>query len=245
MDEKSWWDLWNTSHRTKENNDEVSSELFARAAVVINEITQSKSCRMLEVACGAGALSRKLVYSSYQGLDISPAAIELARQKSERISPPAGAGFPTYQVADFHDTPVPEQPFDIIVCVDAISCVRDQQLCMNKMAQSLRTGGHLVLTTVSPFVYNRIQRTQTVRLESGPVSHWLSRGELQTLIKRAGLKIERSYTIMPRGNLGILRIVNSWRLNSMLGPRAAPILKRLKEHLGLGQYRVVIARKAG
>ena len=31
----------------------------------------------------------------------------------------------------------------------------------------------------------------------------------------------------------------------MFGPRAAPILRRLKEHLGLGQYRVVIARKAG
>jgi 2-polyprenyl-3-methyl-5-hydroxy-6-metoxy-1,4-benzoquinol methylase len=243
MEEKSWWDLWNTSHRTKDDNDEVSSELFARAAATINKITQAGNCRVLEIACGAGSLSRKLVYSSYHGLDLSPAAIELARQRSEQISPLAGARHPTYETADFHDTPLPARPFDVVVCVDAISCFRDQQLCLKKIALSLRTGGRLVLTTVSPFVYERIQRNKWVRLESGPVSHWLSRGELHELIEGAGLKIERSYTIMPRGSLGILRIANSRRLNEMFGPGGAAFLKRLKERLGLGQYRVVIARK--
>jgi hypothetical protein len=92
-------------------------------------------------------------------------------------------------------------------------------------------------------VYDRIQRTQTVRFESGPVSHRLPRGELHTLVKRAGLKIVRSYTIMPRGNLGILRLVNSWRLNGILSPRAAAVAKRLKELVGFGQYRVLVARK--
>jgi hypothetical protein len=82
-----------------------------------------------------------------------------------------------------------------------------------------------------------------VRFESGPVSHWLSRGELHTLVKRAGLKIERSDTIMPRGNLGILRFVNSWRLNGILSPRAAEVAKRWREQLGFGQYRVLVARK--
>jgi 2-polyprenyl-3-methyl-5-hydroxy-6-metoxy-1,4-benzoquinol methylase len=243
MDEKSWWDLWNTSHRTKDNNDEVSSELFARAAAVINERTQTGNCRMLEIACGAGSLSRMLVYSSYHGLDLSPAAIDLARQKSQQIAPTAGASPPTYETADFHDTSLPTQPFDVIVCVDAIAYFRDQQFCFKKIARSLRTGGCLVLTTVNPFVYDRIQRTKWVRLESGPVSHYLSRGELHALIKKAGLKIEHSYTIMPRGNLGILRIANSRRLNEMLGPRFAAFLRRLKEYLGLGQYRVVVARK--
>ena len=245
MDEKSWWDLWNTSHRANDNNDEVSSELFGRAAAVINGITRAGSYRMLEIACGAGSLSRRLVYSSYHGLDISSAAIELARRKSELTPAPAGASAPTYEAADFHDTPLRVEPFDIIVCVDAISCFRDQQFCLKKMAQSLRTGGHLVLTTVNPFVYDRIQRTQTVRLESGPVSHWLSRGELHSLITRAGLKIDHSYTIMPRGNLGILRIINSRRLNKIFGSRVAAFLRRLKEIVGLGQYRVLIARKPG
>lgn len=245
MDEKSWWDLWNTSYRAKDDFDLTSTELFTRAAAVINRITRAGDGRMLEIACGSGSLSRKLVYSSYHGLDLSPAAIEVARRASESISLPPGMSRPTYEAADFHDWPLPAQLFDLIVCVDAISCFRDQQFVLNRIAESLRPGGRLVLTTINRFVYDRIQRNQHVRLENGPVSHWLSGRELHALIKRAGLKIERSYTIMPRGNLGILRIANSGRLNTMFGPGVENFLKRLKENLGIGQYRVVVARKAG
>ena len=243
MDEKSWWDLWNTSYRTKERDDEVSSELFVRAAAAINKLTEAGNCRMLEVACGAGALSRQLKFGSYRGLDLSPAAIEVARQKRAQMAPQAGVGPAAYEAADFHQMPLPPDPYDVVVCVDAISCFRDQQFCLSKMAQALRKGGHLVLTTINPFVYDRIQRTQTVRFENGPVSHWLPRAELHTLIKRAGLSIERSYTIMPRGHMGILRIVNSRKLDKFLSPGAVAVLRRLREKSGLGQYRVLVARK--
>jgi 2-polyprenyl-3-methyl-5-hydroxy-6-metoxy-1,4-benzoquinol methylase len=245
LDEKSWWDLWNTSHRTKDDNDAVSSELFARAAAAVNTITRNAGCRVLEIACGTGTLSRMLVYSSYHGLDISPAAIEIARQKSGPISLPAGASPPIYEVADFHEWPLPALQFDVTVCIDAISSIRDQPLAMKKIAEAMRPGGRLVLTTINRFVYDRIQRTPTVRLESGPVAHWLSRGELHGLIRQAGLVIEHSSTMMPRGNLGILRWVNSRRLNEAFGPGIAAVLRRLKEQMGLGQYSIVVARKAG
>lgn len=243
MDEKSWWDFWNTSYRTKDDNDTISCELFARVAAVINELTQNSNCSVLEVACGTGTLSRMLMYSKYHGLDISPAAIDLASQKSRQTSPAAGASPPTYEAADFHDWPLPAQGFDVAVCIDAISSFRDQQLAMKKIAQSLRPGGRLVLTTISPFAYRRIRRAGGVRLESGPVCCWLSRGELHKLISQAGLTIERSCTIMPRGNMGLLRLINSPRLNNALGPHIAAALKRLKELVGLGQYRLLVARK--
>jgi hypothetical protein len=148
-------------------------------------------------------------------------------------------------VADFHEWALPAQPFDVTVCIDAMSSFRDQQLATIKLAQSLRIGGSLVLTTINRFVYQRIRRAGGVRLESGPVSHWLTQGELHRLIKHAGLVIEHSTTIMPRGNMGMLRLVNSRRLNEAFGPRIAAVLERMKEHLGLGQYSVVVARKVG
>ncbi len=243
MDEKSWWDLWNTSYRVKDNNDSVSSELFVRAAALINELMNDRDCRVLEVACGTGSLSRMLAYSSYHGLDLSPAAIDIARQKSEGGPPMAGRFRPSYEAADFHQWAQPAEPFDVVVCIDAISCFGDQQLAMNKLALSLRYGGRLVITTINPFVYRRIRRIGGVRLENGPVSHWLTRLELHNLVRRAGLMIERSQTIMPRGNAGILRVINSPRLNEVFVPRVAAVLKRIKEYVGLGQYRVVIARK--
>jgi 2-polyprenyl-3-methyl-5-hydroxy-6-metoxy-1,4-benzoquinol methylase len=243
MDERSWWDFWNRSYRTKDNNDAVSSELFERAAAVVNEITQTDGGRVLEVACGAGGLSRLLAYSTYHGLDLSPAAVEIACEKAKDLGQLRGASRPRYEAADFHVWPLQPDPFDVVVCVDAIVCFRDQRLAMRKMAQCLRPEGRLLLTAINSFVYNRIRRTPTTRLQNGPVSHWLSRRELHELVKSAGFTIERMWTIMPRGNRGILRVINSHKLNHAFGPRCAAFLQRLKERVGLGQYHVIIARK--
>jgi len=244
MEEKAWWDLWNTSYRAKESNDAVSGELFERVAVAVNRITGAGSCRVLEIACGTGTLSRMIAFSRYHGIDISPAAIGIARERSDETLVPRDAAPPTYEAVDLHEWPLPGEPFDLAVCVDAISSIRDQSAALKKIAASLRPGGWLVLTTINRFVYDRIQRTASVRLESGPVSRWLTRPELEGLVRGAGFVIERSTTIMPRGNLGILRWVNSYRLNTAFGPRAAAMIRRLKERCGLGQYSFVVARKA-
>lgn len=242
MEERGWWDLWNTSYRAKDNLDTIASQLFAHVATVTQQATQGQPGRILEVACGAGALSRQLNFSSYHGLDMSPAAIEFAQKKMEESSQgrPSTA---TYEVADFHNWPPPADPVDLVLCVDAISYFRDRALVTRKMAGILNNGGLLILTTINPVVYSRIRRVGGVRLESGPVNRWLSRRELHDLILQAGFSIERSYTIMPRGNMGWLRIVNSARLNEAFGPRCAAMFRRVKERVGLGQYRVVIARK--
>jgi ubiquinone/menaquinone biosynthesis C-methylase UbiE len=243
MDERSWWDLWNTSYRADDNRDQTSTELFAHVVALMREVTGGHGSRILEVACGTGTLSRQLSFSSYHGLDISAAAIEIARQKAALIEWPAGTSRPSYEAADFHDWPLPAESFDVVLCVDAISCFRDQAFTLRKIAESLQAGGKVVLTSVNPFVYNRIRRVGGVRLENGPVSHWLTRSELHGLMRQAGLALERSYTIMPRGNKGILRLINARRLNQIIGHAGAVAFRRLKEQVGLGQYRVVVARK--
>jgi 2-polyprenyl-3-methyl-5-hydroxy-6-metoxy-1,4-benzoquinol methylase len=245
MDERSWWDLWNTSYRAEDNRDETSTELFAHVVALMQQVTQGGTSRILEVACGTGTLSRQLGFSSYHGLDISAAAIEIARQKAEAIPLRAGTSRPTYEAIDFHDWRLPLEPFDVVLCVDAISCFRDQPFTLRKMAEGARAGGSVLLTSVNPFVYNRIRRVGGVRLENGPVSHWLTRHELHGLVKLAGLTMERSYTIMPRGDMGILRVMNARRLNRAFGARGAAALRKVKERIGLGQYRVVVARKEG
>jgi len=196
----------------------------------------------LEVACGTGSFSRMITCSSYHGLDVSPAAIAVCWRKAE-VAPEQPASRFRYEVADIHDWPTPADPFDLAVCVDAVSCFRDQPFALRRIAQSLRPAGRLVLTTINPFVYNRIKRTAANPLQNGPVSHWLSRAELHGLITSAGFAIDRSYTIMPRGNRGIWRLINSPRVYRALGKRGAREFRRLKESAGLGQYRVVVAHK--
>ena len=243
MDERSWWNLWNGSFRAEDGRDETATELFNHVLGLFQEVTADRRLRVLEVACGTGTLSRRLGFASYHGLDLSSAAIDIASQKAPSLTLPPGVTAPTYESADFHEWPLPAEPFDMVLCIDAISCFRDQALVLRKMAQSVRCGGSILLTTVNPFVYNRIRRADGGRVQNGPVSHWLTRRELHALIEQAGLKLDRSYTIMPRGSRGILRFINSWRLDRALGQRGSTAFRRLKEQAGLGQYRVVVARK--
>lgn len=242
-DEQAWWDLWNKSYRTQDNNDPISHELFERTAASVNRIIETRPARLLEIGCGTGTLSRLLNSSSYHGLDLSPAAIDIARQKNHSMAPTSGAGSRRYEVADFHEWPTPPENFEIVVCVDAVAYFYDQQFVLKKMAQSLARFGRLVLTTINPFVYHRIRRTPRSPLKEGSVSRWLSRRELHKLITAAGFKVEQSCTIMPRGNRGLLRVLNARRVNQALGPRGEAAMKAWKEKVGLGQYRLVIAKK--
>lgn len=242
-EETNWWDLWNTSHRSEDNNDETSSELFQHVAGIIRDLSQIRTKHILEVACGTGTLSRQLEFSSYHGLDISPAAIAIASAKSKQLSTPEGTECPTYEVADIHHWHLPVRSFDVAICVDAVAYFWDQQLALNKISRALSSLGRLVLTTINPFVYKRIRPTAQAPLKEGAISHWLSKEELHGLVASAGLQIDRSYTIMPRGNMGFLRITNSARLNESLGNQGKDFLRRCKEKVGLGQYRVVIATK--
>ncbi len=241
--EKNWWNLWNTSYRSKDDNDETSTQLFGHVAGIIRDLSRLRTKRILEVACGTGILSRQLEFSSYHGLDVSPAAIEIASAKAGQLSLPEGTERPAYEVADVHDWPLPRHLFDVIICVDAVAYFHDQQFALNKMVEALTPSGQLVLTTINPLVYKRIRPTAWASLKEGSISHWLSRGELHGLIASAGLRIERSYTIMPRGNMGFLRIVNSAILNEALGNRSRNVMRRCKEWIGLGQYRVVVATR--
>jgi len=244
MDERSWWDLWNSSWRAEELKDEISTELFEHVARLIDEVAPSGAPRILEVACGTGILSRGLRFSSYHGLDLSAAAIEIANKKAESLALPQGVSRPTYEATDFHEWEPPAEPFDVVMCVDAISCFRDQALVTKKLAKHVRSGGFVILTTINPFVWKYIRRPDGGKCQCGPVSHWLTKPELHALVEGAKLKLQRSYTIMPRGNRGIFRIINSHHWNRVLGKRGADTFKKLKERAGLGQYRVILAQKA-
>jgi 2-polyprenyl-3-methyl-5-hydroxy-6-metoxy-1,4-benzoquinol methylase len=244
MEERSWWDLWNSSFRSEDNRDDNATELFTHVLEVFRSITNGRNCRVLEVACGTGTLSRHLSFSSYHGLDLSAAAIDIACQKARLMTLEPGGKAPVYEAADFHDWILPAEPFDVALCIDALSCFRNQAFVMRKIARSVRAGGYVLLTSVNPFVYHRIRRADGGRLQNGPVSHWLTRRELHALIDQAELRLQRSYTIMPRGNSGILRVINSSRLDRMLGRHGAAAFRQLKGQVGLGQYRVVLARKA-
>jgi 2-polyprenyl-3-methyl-5-hydroxy-6-metoxy-1,4-benzoquinol methylase len=226
------WEKWNETCR----KDSISGSAINVGRTVIETLDQYKiprSSRILEVACGTGWLAHHLVTrGDYVGLDLAPSAIEIARERMPGIH---------FEAADFHEWQPPAETFDVIICVDAIAVFRDQEQLVAKFARLLKPSGILILTTVNPFVYARIRWVKPPA--EGQARNWLSKTALHALLERHGFGIDRSWTMLPDGDMGVLRLVNGRKINkavSWLIPQ--PRLERMKEKVGLGQFRVVVSR---
>ena len=198
--ETNWWDHWNTSYRSNLPPTSLPSKV---GAVVLKEITSLNLTdpKILELGCSTGWLAGELTRENvrYMGCDLAPKAIALAKRKA-----PKGR----FEATDFMLWDVSEQPFDMILSVDTIAYFRDQNTAVRKIANLLKPGGYVILTTVNPFVYSR--RTDIGQPGEGQVRNWLTRSQLHRLLARNSLLPLRSWTVFPCGDKGVLRIVNSY-----------------------------------
>jgi SAM-dependent methyltransferase len=231
--EASFWNNWNTAHRRPDEIVPDSLPMALGQAVVdaVSALPVERP-RILELGCGTGWLANQLAaFGPYTGWDLSEEAIELARER-----------FPLhrFEVADIHDV-CGEDPFDVVVSVDAIAYFRDQGLAFRNVHDVLTPGGHFVVSTVNPFAYSRMSWIGPPG--EGQVRKWLTRSSLHALLERTSFDVVSSRTILPAGDTGVLRWVNSRKVNApfvrLLG---ASRVTRLKEASGLGQYRLVVAR---
>lgn len=231
-DEIACWDLWNRSHRTAAFVEDSDAARTGRMGLAELLALNLEKPRILEVGCGTGWLADQLAgRGNYVGLDLSPEAIAVAR---ERV--PEGQ----FVAADYHTWENDGEPFDVILMIDTIAYFRDQQEALRRTRSLLKTGGMFILTTVNPFVYSRMSWIGSPA--KGQVRKWLSKRNLHTLLTTAGLAVRKSRTAFPAGDRGILRIVNSRVLNGLLGIFGLKDWARTaKERIGLGQYRLVVA----
>src|SRR5690606_36611902 len=89
-----WWDHWNTSTRTEEFTLESSAGRTGLLALEEVRRLQLKAPAVLEVGAGTGWLAEQLVgWSRYVGLDLSPVAVQAARERVPHAE---------FFAADFH-----------------------------------------------------------------------------------------------------------------------------------------------
>lgn len=104
--------------------------------------------RVLDAGCGSGPLALALrdAGATVSGFDLSPAMVQLAR---ERLGPDADL-----QVADLDKTlPYDDERFDVIVCSLALHYLEDWQQPLTELRRVLKHGGRLVVSVPHPFVY--------------------------------------------------------------------------------------------
>jgi 2-polyprenyl-3-methyl-5-hydroxy-6-metoxy-1,4-benzoquinol methylase len=233
-EQRTFYDKWNTQCR-RGCLDEIDREISIRglaACEVLRRLNLNKP-RILEVGCGTGWLTEKLCFlGDLTAIDLSPQAIAIALGRNitaEFIS------------ADFYEYEFRPPSFDAVVCAETLFYVVDQPRFIEKLASLIRTDAYLVLTTINKFVYDR--RSEIGPPEQGQVRSWLSQRQIRKLLA-PHFKVLSIATIEPRGDLGLLRLVNSYKLNRFLGKLFSPdAIKYAKEKMGLGGGIIILAQK--
>ena len=156
------------------------------------------------MGCGTGWFTEALSHvGQVTGIDLSEEAIAIAR-----------ASFPgvDYVAGDVYQLPFPAGHFDLVVSQEVIAHVEDQPAYLRLAAQCLKPGGYFIVTTVNRFVHERQEWGPS---PEGHIETWLDKRDLHRLLQ-AQFEVLATTTILPMGDKGVLRFVNSRWLHRFL-----------------------------
>jgi SAM-dependent methyltransferase len=191
--------------------------------------------RILDLGCGLGWFTERLAnFGEAHGIDLSPGAIAAARTRRPDI---------TYIVGNVYDAPLPTEYFDLVISQEVIAHVDDQTRYIRRAAEVLKPGGYLIISTSNKFVKDRLGDVNWNVQPPEHIAHEISRGQLRRMLAPR-FRVLHSFTIIPHGKVGILRLVNSYKLNSFLqlfAPKDK--IDRLKEMAGFGWQMIFLAQK--
>jgi 2-polyprenyl-3-methyl-5-hydroxy-6-metoxy-1,4-benzoquinol methylase len=230
IDSVQIWDKWNSTYR-QGRLDEPSKVRMREVVATMGDL-KVRDVKILEVGCGTGWLSAKLSeFGKVTAVDLGAKIIETAQISYPEID---------FRSGDIQTLDLPVNFFDVIVTSEVLSHVPDQPAFVRRLSQLLKPGGFLLITTQNKFVF---ERRSDVAPPDGWIRQWVTMKTLKGLL-RAEFSLRRATTLEPEGHLGILRVINSARLNhycnAVLGTAR---VKRMKESAGFGQSIFVVAVK--
>lgn len=197
--------------------------------------------RILDLGCGTGFTTKSLsTLGVAEGIDLSSTAIDIAKAEYPGIS---------FRAGDLYDLTLSDEPLDLVVCQEVIPHVSDQPRLVKKIADALKPGGYLIMTAANKFVMVRLKGGDGGPIGCGPLDpeehlkRWLSMKELARLMSPQ-FEILKTTSILPMGHKGILRLINSYKINQVLGNVISPQrVESLKGKLGWGYTIIVVGRK--
>lgn len=137
--------------------------------------------RVLDFACGGGALAGLVPPNRYLGVDIDAAAL------NEAIA--------SYPEHTFAAELAPDDAFDTVVALAFIEHVADPRMYLRRFAAWLRPGGRIVLTTPHPLFRRAHDAGARLSVFSADASDehevMLSLADMRPIAVRAGLRVEQ------------------------------------------------------
>ena len=96
-------------------------------------IAEVRPARILDAGCGSGDLAALLTAPDVRCVDLSPAAVDAARERGLRA-----------EVADVQNLPFPDGSFDVVVANWVLYHVHDRALAIAELARVLTPAGRFV-----------------------------------------------------------------------------------------------------
>ncbi len=237
MDEqRQFWD-WHWQHWQERR---VLNDWTERRAQEILGLIKSLPLdrpRILDLGCGRGWFTERLAdLGEAHGIDLSPEAIATASARRPDI---------TYLAGNIYGAPLPREHFDVVVSQEVIAHVEDQPKYLDRATEVLKPGGYLIITTGNRFVMDRLGDVGWNVQPSQHIALQLSRPQLRKMLTPRYTVLKMS-TIIPHGKRGILRVVNSYKLNALLRSLISQQkIDALKEKAGFGWQMIFLAQKTG
>ena len=148
---------------------------------------QSKSLSVLEVGCGLGTDGAQFAKAgaTYTGIDLTEAAVDLARRRFELFQLPG-----TFRVADAERLDFPDNSFDIVYSHGVLHHTPDTAAAVREVHRVLRPGGKAVV-----MLYHRDSYNYRINISM------LRRTGVQLLRWKAGMKLVHLLTGEPEDSL--------------------------------------------
>jgi 2-polyprenyl-3-methyl-5-hydroxy-6-metoxy-1,4-benzoquinol methylase len=230
VDSVQIWDKWNSTYR--QGRLDEPSKVRLREIVATMSDLKIRGAEILEAGCGTGWLSAELrQFGKVTAVDLGSKIIETAQANYQDID---------FRSGDVHTVDLPLNFFDVVVTSETFSHVLDQSVFVHRLAELLKPGGFLIITTQNKFVF---ERTANIPPPDGWIRKWVTMKMLKKLLEKE-FSVRHATTLAPEGHLGVLRLVNSTRANHYCNAVfGADRVKRLKESAGFGQSLFVVAVK--
>lgn len=231
--QRQFWNAWNAKFR--EEGMQLPPPNARQAQTVLGWLKNTDRGRrdIVEVGCGSGWLCDLMAeFGRVRGIDLSDEVLARSRARFPKA---------TFTAGDFMQMELPVASADVVVALEVLSHVRDQPAFMSRVARLLRGGGVLMLATQNRFV---LERTAGVTPQApGQVRQWVDAAALRRLLE-PHFEILQLTSLHPTGHLGVLRCVNSGKLESLLSSIGlANAWTSLRERWLLGHTLMVHARK--
>lgn len=147
--------------------------------------------RMLDLACGTGELSRRIVQAvpdaEIVGVDLSSSMVDRARKKFD------GETAVHFERADAHNLPFGEDAFDVVVCASTFHYFTHPFVVLKEVARVLRPSGRFVLLDwCRDFWTCRVMDAVLRRLDPAHYDCYTV-DEITSLLRAAGLGVRYQF----------------------------------------------------